>query len=976
MTPNKRYIPLNAGESAVLPDANTLLPRAEVYEPLAQMIIDALNKAAAAKGKSLNELREHNAISIDGARGTGKTAVLVNLKSYLKDQDVLKDVHILDSVDPTLLENGESLFLHIIVAAVLHDKEVKEAQKQQPNKSRSLNQTLEKLAQSLESVETQQQHHGMDKIRAMYSNKLLADCVQDFFREVLGLLGKQLLILPIDDVDTSLNRAFENLEIVRRYLATPHVLPIVCGDRELYNDVTWRDFHGRLTKDSSYRRQEAYKKAVELAAEYQRKILPFPRRLTMPEVSRYWQQSDIYLRDDKQADLMPLRNFIAWLEIFLAGPVNGLGDSQLPLPIPSMRALTQLLNRCHQLIPALPKAVKEADSALQVKRAWQMPDVPVKAIEEFEKEYQERHKDEKREYGSAYAAFAKFAKPLSTTDTNAGRENVDRGAWVSSLEKHFKFESTGGAAYLILLARKHWHQWQDAAGGQRSGSVFDTPLFQPRIHGNVSYQHFERNHDLSDWEASLKEKLPKVWFRDLSGLKTILPYPLAEVGCNLNGDLQKQLTYSHKENNQDWLAALGRVSTEFTSNESLSRDAGFLLNLLAEYYFYTPTGRTFVLNIGRVFELIIASLLGEVELSDLQRILHSAPFFSAKSQVQDIAVSDQKDVDSGNETAEEGNDEDTVNPLDMVLSKLQVAIAQWRKDYAIAELDVSPWLIYKVFEKVYTMVSNNGDYGNGEGNLAIALNKAGLVFYATWSAFGSFEKGSLFGLPALVTGVGLHSVKNFESNDHFKINIGHLAPHKQHLSRSSTSADARQMFAKATRTISGALASHPLRHLIIDPVMDVIPKQRLEPQLAALRSALKIGNITDGRVKEGGTPQKREIGTHQGGLLQVTGGVAQAKEFLIKKLGMRAGAEDTFEKRVRENAKKKTSEERESIQSEMRNQFGADNDWTKTFAEICVGLSRQTQPEPSDEQPVRTEQEHPSQTLTLDQQSDPDQEPA
>ncbi|MFM5100095.1 P-loop NTPase fold protein [Aeromonas veronii] len=292
MSQNKRYIPLNAGESAVLPDANTLLPRKEVYEPLAQMIIDAVNKAEDVKSRSLNELREHNAISIDGDRGTGKTAVLVNLKSYLdqeKHKHILSKVHILDPVDPTLLENGESLFLHIIVAAVLHDKDVKEQQRSKPDKARSLNQTLEKLAHSLESVETQQDRYGMDKVRAMFSNKQLADCVQDFFREVLGLLGKQLLILPIDDVDTSLNRAFENLEIVRRYMATPYVLPIVCGDRKLYNDVTWRDFHGRLTKDSSYRRKEAYASAVNLAAEYQRKILPFPRRLTMPEVSSYWQ---------------------------------------------------------------------------------------------------------------------------------------------------------------------------------------------------------------------------------------------------------------------------------------------------------------------------------------------------------------------------------------------------------------------------------------------------------------------------------------------------------------------------------------------------------------------------------------------------------------------------------------------------------------------------------------------------------------
>lgn len=849
MSQNKRYIPLNAGESAVLPDADTLLPRDEVYEPLARMIIEAVNKAKAAKGQPLNQLREHNAISIDGARGTGKTAVLVNLKSYLKDREVLKDVHILDPVDPTLLENSESLFLHIIVAAVLHDKDVKEQQRNKPEKARCLNQTLEKLAQSLESVETQQERHGMDKVRAMYSNKQLADCVQDFFREVLGLLGKQLLILPIDDVDTSLNRAFENLEIVRRYLATPYVLPIVCGDRSLYDEVTWRDFHGRLTKDSCYRRKEAYERAVELAAEYQRKILPFPRRLTMPAVSNYWQQSNIYLRDYQQSEVMPLRNFIAWLEIFLAGPVNGLSDSQLPLPIPSMRALTQLLNQCQKLIPALPKAVREADSVLKAKRAWQMPDVPAKAIEEFEREYQKRHKDEKREYGSAYAKFAEFAKQTSATDTDLGVGNVDREEWVVSLENHFKFEKTGGAAYLVLLARRHWREWQGAESGLRSGSIFDTPLFQPRWHGNASYQYFERNHDLSDWVDSLAGRLPKVWFRDLSGLKTILPYPLAEVGCNINGYLQQQLTYSRKKDNQNWLDALGKVSADFTSNELLSQKAGLLLNLLKDQYFYKPAQRTVVLNIGRIFELIIASLLGDVGLNDLQRILHSSPFFSAKSQTQDIAVSGQEDAIDDENTTSEDPHENKVDPLDLALSDLQQAIAQWRKEHAIAQLDISPWLIYKVFEKVYSMVSDSKDYRNGLGDLAVAINKAGLVFYATWSAFGNFEKGRLFGLPELVTGVSLLKAKNFESNDHFKMNIGHLAPRSNQLPLPDMkTAQERKHYGAATRSITYVLADHPLRKWI-DEIsnLDEVSTTSSEPPVPD-KAESKVGQASKPKV--------------------------------------------------------------------------------------------------------------------------------
>ena len=583
MSQNKRYIPLNAGESAVLPDANTLLPRDEVYEPLAQMIIEAVKKVEAAKGQSLNQLREHNAISIDGARGTGKTAVLVNLKSYLdqeKHKSLLSKVHILDPVDPTLLENGESLFLHIIVAAVLHDKDVKEAQRKEPSKARSLNQTLEKLAQSLESVETQQDSHGMDKVRAMYSNKQLADCVQDFFREVLELLGKKLLILPIDDVDTSLNRAFENLEIVRRYLATPYVLPIVCGDRSLYDEVTWRDFHGRLTKDSSYRRKEAYERAVELAAEYQRKILPFPRRLTMPEVSSYWQwgsagedSADTRITLGNASDAMPLANFISWLDIFLTGPVNGLEGSRPPLPIPSMRALSQLIRHCHDLISELPAEIRAAKDELDVRRSWQMPPMPLDATE--------RNK---------------------------------RNEFAQKLVDYFCFEPKAGAAYLVLLAKLHWQDWTGAQSSARRGSFLDTPLFQPLNHTAANFELFDKADDLSAWPTLLDKRLPEEWLAGIKTQKTILPYPVAEVGVN-------------SSKGWDYVKEIQKLEIDNLDGDKKNK-ACFLIALLAQHNFYTKAKQTMLLNIGRVFEFLIASIVGPLSVEDIHAIMGRAPFFS------------------------------------------------------------------------------------------------------------------------------------------------------------------------------------------------------------------------------------------------------------------------------------------------------------------------------------------------------------
>lgn len=774
MSQNKRYIPLNAGESAVLPDANTLLPSDEVYEPLAQMIIEAVNKADAAKGQSLNELREHNAITIDGARGTGKTAVLVNLKSYLKDRDVLKDVHILDPVDPTLLENSESLFLHIIVAAVLHDKDVKEQQRNNPDKVRSLNQTLEKLAQSLESVETQQERHGIDKVRAMYSNKQLADCVQDFFREVLCLLGKKLMILAIDDVDTSLNRAFENLEIVRRYLATPHVLPIVCGDRELYNDVTWRDFHGRLTKDSSYRRKDAYEKAVELAAEYQRKILPFPRRLTMPPVSKYWQQSNIYLRDGHQAEVMPLRNFIAWLEIFLAGPVNGLEGSQLSLPIPSIRALIQLVRQCSDLIPQLPASIRAAKNELDVRKNWQIQNPPQDDL-----------------------------------------ASSDRNIIVQRLADYFCYEPKGGIVYLLLLAKQQWKRGAHSESSKQRCSIFDTPLFQPLTHTATNFELFDKTDNLSAWAISLAKRLPEEWLAGIKSQKTMMPYPLAEIGI-----------ISSKK--WDYAKEIQQITIDNLDNEKKSKSI-FLIDLLAQHNFYTNAKQTMLLNIGRIFELVIASIIGPLSEEAIHAILSRAPFFSTaalaptKTILMDAKASAVEDNPAEADFVE-GHDST------VLIRKLSEEINEWRQTHGIEQIELSPWLVYKVFNKVYSQLASGNKFPSFITNIDWALDMAAYAFYSTWFAFGSFEKGELFGLPNVIatTNINPEKLKNYTSNDQFNVNVKPIL-------------DAFEN-ENSLKAVSIVLAKHPLKQWIDEVIKFDWPKD--EPVSTPSKAPSKDKKVT------------------------------------------------------------------------------------------------------------------------------------
>lgn len=808
-----KYIPLYASETAVLHDTNTILPRDEIYKPLAELIRHARDRAieATSSSKSLDAIREHNAISIDGSRGTGKTAVLVNLKRYLEleHKDLLADVHILKPIDPTLLEDGESLFLHIIVAAVLHDDNIKQAQHKNPDKARKLNKALDQLAHSLEAVDTQKERHGMDKVRAMYGNKQLADSVHEFFLAAAKLLEKRMLILPIDDVDTSLNLAFENLEIIRRYLTTPYVLPIVSGDRKLYDELTWRDFHGRLIKDSTYYRQSAYLTAVDLAKEYQRKVLPFPRRQMMPEVSTYWQWSyDRNNSDGKGVMLgstdngMPLANFISWLEIYLTGPVNGQENSRLPLPIPSIRALTQLVNHCSDFIPALPDAIRKANSELEVRRVWQMPTVPLSVITEFQNKHQELGKQKKREYSDAYKVFADKLLSESAVDYSCdtlSAKKLTKQALSEKLAKYFCFEPKAGAIYLVLLAKQHWQHWTESSKESHQGSIFDTPLFQPLTHDEGEFSEFKKSDDLSAWSDALVTRLPSSWLTGIKSRHTILPYPLAEVGFTAS-------------KSWDYQQIISLTELDGLNDENRKDKAIFLISLLVQHNFYSNAKQTMLLNIGRVFELIISSIIAPVSPSTIQAIMVEASFFSTRALAPTKTIFYKSDYEK---TAIENiPTELSESEFDPII-ELHEQIEKWRQENKLEQIDLSPWLVYKVFNKVYSQVASSELAFNGTP--ISALNIVAFTFYATWSAFGSFEKGELFGLPNVVStnNINPEKIKNFEKNDHFSTNVGPFAPSPQQIAnKQSESYRIRSLFGKETRTISYCLADHPLKNWI------------------------------------------------------------------------------------------------------------------------------------------------------------------
>lgn len=819
------YIPLEITESAVLKDTDTILP-ISVYKQLAGYINDALNNIKLLPSTELDKIRNHGAVSIDGARGTGKTSVLVNLERYLKknNEQLLESCHILKPIDPTMLENGESLFLHTIVAAVLHDKEIQQRQKDYPDEARTLLHNLERLSSGLESIERQSDTHGMDKVRAFYDNKSLADCVQDFIKSALQLLGKRLMVMPIDDVDASLHLAFENLEIIRRYLTTPLVLPIVSGDRALYKEVTWRDFHGRLLKESDHNRDDAYETSLDLANEYQRKVLPLPKRLTMPLVSDYWKSSEVTIGKDG----IPLKNFIAWLTIFIGGPVNGLKGSEIKIPIHSMRSLAQLIAHCKSLIPELPSEFKTVNRLVEVKRAWQTPAVKLSNWATFEREHSELSQQRKRDYATAYKGFS---KRLKDDDIKVDAFQIRRLAhhWSDTLLKYFRFEPKAGQTYLILLAMQHWQNWSE---NNYQNSIFNTPLFKPLTHGKPSFEVFEINEDLSDWAEDLKERVPETWLSEIRNRKTLISYPTPELGGNTS------IKWNFTDEIDAWL------------DDDLNKKAKLVMSLLVEHTYFTNSKQSLILNIGRVFEIILSSLVGPLTQASVERILSRPPFYSTSSFAPNRLLDPEPRASRIEDDTEHHGASENIKMMnedvEEAISWLVQEVNDWYKSHNLSDVEFSPWLAFNVFRHTFEHASNSKFSSSGMRDLKESMNICGRTFYYTWSAFGYFEKGTLFGFSPVVSDVSIDKVINFEMNDRYRLNLSPF---------SSSENSERNNFGESTRTVSHFLFDHPLRSWI-DAVLDSLTESNYQNNNSKPEKTREIRTGKELLIREGVLSEK------------------------------------------------------------------------------------------------------------------------
>lgn len=233
--------------------------------------------------------RRHDVIALLGERGTGKSNFLVNLKTILGEEHF----SFLKIIDPTLFDDRQNILVAIIF--MIQDVVEKGRKKEDNCTYEKWLLILSELAEGLNLVDDGIGNNPMrkdlwDDARLVMDRGLNVSrhgyTFERNFHKLLSyslkLIGKKAIILRFDDIDTNPEKGWHVLEVIRKYLTTPHLQVIISGDLKLYSKIVRLKQWERLHKLQDYRDDENLKKTIDnLEEQYLSKILQPTNRISL-----------------------------------------------------------------------------------------------------------------------------------------------------------------------------------------------------------------------------------------------------------------------------------------------------------------------------------------------------------------------------------------------------------------------------------------------------------------------------------------------------------------------------------------------------------------------------------------------------------------------------------------------------------------------------------------------------------------------
>lgn len=344
----------------------------------------------------------NNVVAISGRRGQGKTSVMLSFSNALlgeKDHGGIwpewlahRPFLVLDPIDPTVLESSQSPLMLILSRMYRKVEETWERHLSPgqlttsvpgvtDTRRRELVDRFQKCFSSIRAVKSTdgELDRSLASLHALSDSSKLKSDLYGLVESVLEFChvpgderGDSLLVVQLDDTDFQIDKGYEVLEDIRKYLTLPNVIILMATDMERMYEVVAQHFSEEL--GTALDRGFACITTVENNAhKYIDKLIPPSQVVHLPSLGQTMSRPDSFLgirlleggrailpasgEEDLALEDAVLRFLYRKTEILCIakkGEVHGFIPSTL-------RGLMQLLNLLASLedIPAVAKETKK-----------------------------------------------------------------------------------------------------------------------------------------------------------------------------------------------------------------------------------------------------------------------------------------------------------------------------------------------------------------------------------------------------------------------------------------------------------------------------------------------------------------------------------------------------------------------------------------------------------------------------------------
>ncbi|WP_338661014.1 hypothetical protein [Paraclostridium sordellii] len=256
------------------------------------------------KFRYMDKEEKNNIIAFAGERGAGKTSAMVSfagalsadIKEGFEPMSNLTDKKfwVLNSIDPSLFEENESIFQVVIAKLFEEFRREIENDSNKINEQSEIIRTFERVYKNFKVISSGDRYNdniSLDDTLEALSNLAASSSMRENFMKLVKLLleykfGKDrlknsYLVLSIDDLDMNINKSSDMAEQIRKYLLIPNVIILMAVKVEQLKDSVEQMFRKEY-EIMSKNKIELEDDPKNMAARYIEKLIPNGRKVYLP----------------------------------------------------------------------------------------------------------------------------------------------------------------------------------------------------------------------------------------------------------------------------------------------------------------------------------------------------------------------------------------------------------------------------------------------------------------------------------------------------------------------------------------------------------------------------------------------------------------------------------------------------------------------------------------------------------------------